>query len=163
MYWVYTKVNQLVNGEITSSRDINFRRLQPGMWLDDKVLNEYGSLLQCALDPQAERFLFLLSYFVKTYHEHGFEKVKKWHKKVCWQVDLVFGRFCGLMLFWPGCIPISVWKYPTCVLPNTWANWCWKGTSLGHWMYRLSSPTCDLFQFSFCPTWLWYILLGAHH
>ena len=68
---------------------IDFQRLKPGKWLDDEIINFYGELIMKRSKDLLRiktnyypRLHFFSTFFYTSYLEGGFDKIKRWTKKV---------------------------------------------------------------------------------
>ncbi|KAI8602530.1 hypothetical protein EDD21DRAFT_352671 [Dissophora ornata] len=63
----------------------DIQTLRPGEWLNDEVINFYGQLILARSNDPGSTFPkvhVFSTFFYKTLSENGYEKVKRWTKKV---------------------------------------------------------------------------------
>ena len=63
----------------------DIQTLRPGEWLNDEIINFYGQLImERSNDPGSTfpKVHVFSTFFYKTLSENGYEKVKRWTKKV---------------------------------------------------------------------------------
>ncbi|KAF9435855.1 SUMO1 sentrin specific peptidase 1 [Entomortierella beljakovae] len=58
--------------------------LRPGQWLNDEVINFYGNLIMARNKESSElpKIHIFSTFFYKTLSESGYEKVRRWTKKI---------------------------------------------------------------------------------
>ena len=72
---------QFENNPITSEE---LNRLGPGMWLNSDLINYYICMIKARNDknPGLAKVGFLTSYFYSTLKENGYERVRRYSRKV---------------------------------------------------------------------------------
>ncbi|KAF9897475.1 SUMO1 sentrin specific peptidase 1, partial [Lobosporangium transversale] len=62
----------------------DIQTLRPGQWLNDEVINFYGNLIMARSKESTElpKVHVFSTFFYKTLSENGYEKVRRWTKKI---------------------------------------------------------------------------------
>ncbi|KAF9425292.1 SUMO1 sentrin specific peptidase 1 [Podila epigama] len=75
---------QVVEGFNVSIMKKDIHTLRPGEWLNDEVINFYGQLIMARSKetPNLPKVHVFSTFFYKTLSESGYDKVRRWTKKI---------------------------------------------------------------------------------
>lgn len=78
----------------------DIQTLRPGEWLNDEVINFYGNLIMARSKESTTlpKVHVFSTFFYKTLSENGYDKVRRWTKKVSEATETLVVAACGRCL-----------------------------------------------------------------